>query len=167
MYVNLNVLSQFVPYLPLILPFVVTILAGILRQDGLKPNVNKGITTILVLAAACVAAFYNHALTSNLALDLTVILGYTTVIIRLPDMQKLQGYIQSNWLNVIANEAKTLAAQPVQAPQFTTQVPQPAIWTNTVTSQQPTSTFIQPNALPTVQRNFTELEIPIAQPPAQ
>lgn len=123
MYIDLSLFSWAVPYLPAVLPFVVTFVAGILRQDGLPSKVNEGITIALVLIAAAVVALYNHALTPDAPLDLVVILGYTTAIMRLPFMQGLQQYLQSNWVNVILSDAAKLAQASARA--TSTVSPQP------------------------------------------
>lgn len=178
MYIDLSFINPFVPYWPVVMPFIVTVLAGILRQDGLKPSVNKGITTVLVLAASVFVAFYNHALSGDIPLDFTVILGYCTAIMRIPEMRNLQSYIQTNWLNVIAAEAQKLtAAQPATTvPQFTTQVPQPPVYvvpnlsapgTATVPNVQYTTIPAQPMTLPTIDRSWTALETPVVSPPQQ
>lgn len=126
MYIDLSLFSWAVPYLPVVLPFVVTFVAGVLRQDGLPSKVNEGITIALVLIASAGAALYNHALTPDAPLDLVVILGYTTAIMRLPFMtgeHGLQQYLQSNWFNVILSSAAKLAQASARA--TSTVSPQP------------------------------------------
>lgn len=109
MYIDLSIFAPYVPLLPVLLPLVVTFIAGLLRQDGLPKQANEGITITLVLAASVVSALYDKALSNNALLDFVVVVGYMTAIIRLPAMQDLQQYLQSNWLNVLKSAAGAAA----------------------------------------------------------
>jgi hypothetical protein len=108
--------------LPVALPIVVAFIAGLLRQDGLPQAVNEAITVGLLLLAAIGDAIYNHRLTNNLMLDFIVVAGYAAAIVQLPQLQALQGYLQSNALAFI-KAAADLPEPPAPPAQI---VPLPA-----------------------------------------
>ena len=104
-------ISSLLALLPIALPLLVTLLAGLLRQDRLPDWANEAISLALILVASVLNAVFDHRLVSNPILDFIVLCGYMAALIQSPLLQPLQQYLQSNIL-VFLKAASELPPPP-------------------------------------------------------
>lgn len=88
-------LTQLNTYFTIALPVIVSIIAGIIRQDRFPQWVNELISILVVLIIAFLQALFGGKLGGSALADFGIIVAYTMAVLHTPLFQQLQQATQS------------------------------------------------------------------------
>jgi hypothetical protein len=117
-------LSQLSVYYIVLLPGIVALVAGLLRQDRLPQGVNEAIAFVVVLLLAGVQALLGGKLGGSALSDFAIIASYAAALVHTPPLAKLQEYLQSNFFSFGSPAPAQPAVPPQAAP---VQIPPPIV----------------------------------------
>ncbi len=91
--------SQLNTYYIILLPLIVSFVAGIIRQDRLPQLVNEGISYAVALILSLGQALFGAKLGGSILADFGIVSAYTLAMLHGPLFQKLQQAVQTKVLS--------------------------------------------------------------------
>lgn len=105
-------LSQLNTYLVVLMPVIVSFLAGAIRQDKLPQLINEAISVVVALVLAALQALLGGKLGGSPFADFGIVAAYTISLLHSAPFQALQKQVQTNVLSTGKPAPQPVAPQP-------------------------------------------------------
>ena len=113
-------LSQVHTYFLALLPVLIGLLAGLIRQDKFKPWINEAILFAFIVLVALIQALLDGKLGASPIADFMLVGGYCTALIKLTPINDLMKSVQS--VTSIGGKAPVVTSSPLDLGQLANRI---------------------------------------------